>query len=193
VLLAIALTLAATPSAAALAEAGGLRGALVKVQATAGQAAEEIPLSQMTHQQLRAEYQRLDETRPGLGGQITMVALGGVAIAAGFVVLWGTFLISASSFFASVPLIPLLVGVGLIAGGGVILAIGIVMLKLAIAERRPYGEAMDEIRARLDGTYEGQNPPPPPEQPVAPPPPPPPLPPQAGLDAVRPSLVLATF
>jgi hypothetical protein len=70
------------------------------------------------------------------------------------------------------------------------------MLRLAINERRPFNEAMDEVRQRLDGNYEEPGRPPPvPDQPYEPnvPPPPPPPPPGAGWPDVRPSLVLATF
>jgi len=194
-LLALLVTLASAPSAAALAEAGGARGALVKVQLE-GQ--RDVPLSQMTREQLRVEYKRLDEGRPPITGAVLGIVMGGVALGIGAVTAWISALIAIAS---RLPMLPFLVGIGLAAGGAVVLTFGIIMLRAAIAERKPFNEQMDEIKGRLDGTWEAPTPsypepyyPPsayPP--PVAPPPPPPPRPPPSADFGVRPSLVLATF
>lgn len=185
--------LSAAPSAAALADAGHLHGYLVTPVQYGGEAQSEVPLSQMTREQLKAEYKRLDDEKPGLGGQITMIAMGGAALGIGAVTLWVSFLIAISG---SVPLVPLLVGVGLMLGGGALLTVGIIMLRMARAEREAFTQAQEEIERRLDGSYAppGEAPPVQPDRydPVPPPPPPPP-PPGAGFPAVRPSLVLATF
>ncbi len=184
--LALLVTLASTPSAAALADAGGARGALVKVQLE-GQ--RDVPISQMTREQLRLEYKRLEDSRPPLGGAILAISLGGAAIAIGGVTAWISLIIALGS---RLPLLPFLVGVGLALGGGAVLVIGIIMLRAGLAERKPFNDEMDEIRARLDGTWEAPAPSYP--EPVAPPPPPPPPRPPPSADfGVRPSLVLATF
>jgi hypothetical protein len=193
-LLALVLTLSAAPSASALAEGGGLRGYLVRPVQFGGETQLEKPLSQMTRDELRAEHRRLDDNRPGLGGQITMIALGGATIFAGVVGLYVGFL---TALLGGSPLVPLIIGAGLALGGGALLVVGIIMLRVALNERRPFNDAMDEIKQRLDGSYADPNAPPryddPPQyQPNVPPPPPPP-PPGAGLPEVRPSLVLATF
>jgi hypothetical protein len=185
-LLLLLATLASTPSATSLAEAGALRGALVEVQVTAP---DPLPYSQMSRAQLKAEYRVLDDGRPPIAGAITAIVFGGVAMAAGALTMWFTFILSAGSLFRTVPLTPLLIGAGLLLGGVGVLVIGIVMLRASLAERKPFNERMDEIQSRLDGTWEG--PPPDPYQPVPPPPPPPP---RADLfESVRPSLVVATF
>lgn len=193
-LLVLLAALSATPSAASLADGGGLRGYLVKPVQFGGEAQLEKPLSQMTRDELRVEYHRLEDNRPGIGGQITMIALGGATLAVGALTLWVSLLVG---FAGTVPLVPLIVGIGLVVGGGALLTVGIIMLRLAIAERKPFNEAMDEVKQRLDGSYEepGRPPPPPnlPYEPNVPPPPPPPPPPGAGWPDVRPSLVLATF
>jgi hypothetical protein len=187
--------LSAAPSAAALADSGKLHGYLVTPVQYGGETQSEVPLSQMTREQLKAEYKRLDEEKPGLGGQITMIALGGATLGIGAVTLWISFLIGIG-LSSTVPLVPLLVGAGLVLGGGALLTVGIIMLRMARAEREPFHQAQEEIQRRLDGSYEspGQPPPMQPDRydPVPPPPPPPP-PPGAGFPAVRPSLVLATF
>lgn len=194
-MLALALTLlAAAPSAAGLAGSQGLRGSLVRVQYE-GEVQAELPLSQMTREQLRAEQRRLEENRPGIGGQITAVALGGVCIFAGVVTLWGSLLIGLGG---TVPIAGVVIGLGLVFGGGGLLVFGLVMLRMAINERRPFNEAMDEIQQRLEGRWEEeqnpqQRPPPPPYDPRAPLPPPPPPPPAAGFDSVPARLLVATF
>jgi hypothetical protein len=190
---ALLLSLAATPSAAALSGSASLRGALVRVDAVvADDTQPQVPLDQMTREQLRAEYRRLDESRPSLGGQIAAVVLGGVTIASGVIVLYGSFIVA---LFGTAPITAIVIGCGLILGGAAVLTVGIIMLKAVIAERRPYGEAMQEIQERLDNKYEENHPPeqraPPPYDPVVPPPPPPP--PAAGFQDLKPSLVLATF
>src|SRR4051794_33948489 len=109
--LALLASLNTVPSAAALAEAGALRGVLVRVDVTVDDAtAPQIPLEQMTRQQLRAEYRRLDANKPSIAGQITAVALGGVTIAAGAVTLWFTFVLTLGGVFRTVPLTAALIG-----------------------------------------------------------------------------------
>lgn len=187
---------AAPPNAATLSHSRAMRGALVEevqYQQPAGEQPAELQLSQMTREQLRAEYKRLEENRPGLAGQITMVALGGATIAAGLLSLYVSFIFALIG--GAAPTIPLIVGVGLVLGGGALLVVGIIMLKMALNERRPFSEAMDEITQRLEGTFEEKREdglPPPPLPPADVPPPPPP-PSASGFTPVRPSLVLATF
>jgi hypothetical protein len=187
-MLALAVTvLAVSPSAAALADAGELRGALVRVDL---EVQPQLPIAQMSREQLRAEYRRLDESRPGLGGPITAIALGGACIIGGLGTLWVSFILA---LVRAAPAVGVALGLGLLIGGGVLLTLGIVFLKLTIAERKPFGEAMDEIQQRLDGGPEQQFLPSPPNDPASPMTPPPPPPPLTGLGAVRPSVVVATF
>ncbi|MBL8955686.1 MAG: hypothetical protein JNK82_33235 [Myxococcaceae bacterium] len=190
-LFALVITLASTPSAGELAENGGLRGALVKVQLE-GQPAGS-PFAAMSREELRREYRRLEEDRPPIAGAVMAIALGGGALGIGAITTWISGLVALTS---RLPLIPFAVGIGLAAGGAIVLIIGIVMLRAAIAERKPFNDAMDEVRGRLDGTWEAPTPsyPARDDGPVAPvPPPPPPLPPPSADFGVRPSLVLATF
>lgn len=192
-LLLVLTTLAATPSAAGLSQSRSMHGALVQhVQYQAGELAPEMPLSQMTREQLRAEQRRLEDNRPGIGAQITMIALGGATIFGGVIAFYASLILALSR--ASV-IVPVVIGTGLVLGGGALLVIGIIMLRMALNERRPFNEEMDEIQQRLDGNYEEPGRPPAIPQreyePVVPPPPPPP--PAAGFTNVRPSLVLATF
>lgn len=187
--LVMSLTTAGPASAFALADAGASRGWLVKVEDLGVPSTATMPLEQMTREQLIAEQRRLENEKPGIGGAITCIALGGVATFAGLITLYVTFLVSVG-FGATVPLVPLAIGIGLALGGAGVVVLGVIMLVSSIRERRVFSDEIDRIQQRLDGT---QDPAQVPERSNDPLPPPPPPPPAAGFTPVQPGILVATF
>ena len=157
-----------------------------------GPSAFNVPVEQMTREQLQIEYQRLDVEKPGLGGPIALLAVGG-----GLLFVCIPFLYLAVLAFAeggtSVLLLGyifLVFGAALAITGGVLLTVGLVKLFQRIGERRAYAQRMEDINARLESLDRTGAPPPPPPPSSMPPPPPP------GAELfhdVEPGLVLATF
>ncbi len=149
----------------------------------------EVPLDQLSREQLQAEYRRLEQERPGIGLGIGLAAGGGGAAFLGFLIdvsVLGTYGYTAA----------LIVGTALLIAGGVCITIGLIILFRNIAARRGYGTRMDDINARLDSMDRGapmNNNLPPPGYDAPPPPPPPPPPPGAMFYNVQPTYALATF
>jgi hypothetical protein len=154
-----------------------------------------LVLEQMSRQQLRTEYHRLEDERPGVGLPIALVASGGVLIFGGGITMLYSLILSIALHIPAAVFI--VAGVIAVAGGG-LLALGIVNLLRTIGERRQYGEQMDDIQQQID-RLDGKAVPPPDngDAPVPPPPPmfdpQPPPPPGALLGGPHPSLVLARF
>jgi hypothetical protein len=175
------------------------------------------PVSRMTLPELRAEWERVDAARPGLGGPIALMATGGaIAVVAGYVLLVGLIGAGAALFANPIGLLVACVtaaGFAMLVGGAA-----------WMAQRKPlwsrYGDRLDEIRDRMEelGKWEGRfdeddaprvrpnndaprerpaptpglrTPLPPEPLPDVPPPPPPP--PAAGWSAPAPTLVVAYF
>jgi hypothetical protein len=154
--------LAASPSAVDQAESAHLRGALTgKVRLITSNA--EMPLSQMNPGQLKAEYERLDQTRPTQAGPITMVVMGGVATLGGVLTLMATGLYSWAA--RSFQVVPFAIGLGLVVGGVTLLIVGIVVIRRVAVERQAFSDAMDDIKRLLEGNSQDS------ELPVASPPP----------------------
>jgi hypothetical protein len=118
---------------------------------------------QMTREQLVNELRRIDESRPGLGGPIALLAVGvaliipggGVTIA-GLIGLIASLRTSAMVAFTTASAIVLGVGVVMV-GVGIILAIvGGVSLGVRIKDRALNGREADEVRRRIDALDNGQ-------------------------------------
>ena len=193
----------ATPAFAGT-EAAHFRGALLqadtplRLQRAAvyfqeGPPGAELPVEQMTREQLQLEYTRLDHEKPGLGGSIAITAVGGALLVASipflYIAVFGL-LNGVSSGYILAAYIFLVFGAALAITGGVLLAVGLVKLFQRIGERRAYTQRMEDINARLESLDRTGSPPPPPLPPTELPPP---TPPGAGFIDVRPDLVLATF
>jgi hypothetical protein len=154
-----------------------------------------VPLEQMSRQQLRVEYRRLEDERPGVGLPITLTASGGVLVFGGVITMLYSALLSIALHIPATVFI--VAGIVAVAGGA-LLALGIVTLIRTIHERRQYSEQMDDIQTQLD-RMNGRDVPPRDNGDVPVPPPPPlidpqpPPPPGAMLGAPSPTLVLARF
>jgi hypothetical protein len=174
------------------------------------------PVGRMTLPELKAEWQRVDAARPGLGGPIALMATGGaIAAVSGYLLFVGLIGVGAA-LFAN----PLGILVACVTAAGFAMLIGGAAW---MSQRKPvwsrYGERLDELRDRIDeiGKLEGRyddddaprvrpdndaprvRPAPPPglraplpETPLPDVPPPPPPPPAAG-SAAPPTLVVARF
>lgn len=115
--------------------------------------AEDAPLNRsiesMTRAELRAEYARLDEKRPGIGGPITMIAIGGGLVGYGALLL----LVTAgpggvgASFTDRNPIGYLFIG--MIMAGVALVAPGSWLAWTRRSERAEYSERMDAISERL--------------------------------------------
>jgi len=143
--------------------------------------------------QLKVEYERLSDERPGVGLPISLMASGGAGLTLSLYVL--------SSFLptgvrgSNVPIAVVFALLGTTSAG--LVALGAILLSRILPERRVYSAKMDEVAAQLkeleevDRRYDRDRAPvyvpPPPEPPIIGPPPvgPPPLPlppmPQASL------------
>lgn len=92
--------------------------------------------------QLRAEYQRLADLRPGIGMPIALMAVGGAGLAFSALVLLAG-LSGGRVTNAAVPVLVVFSVVGV--GGGALLIIGGVVLFRALPARRSYGEQLDAV------------------------------------------------
>jgi hypothetical protein len=162
-----------------------LSGAEIQFVDDEGPNGDFPPIEGMTREQLQREWDRLDSSRPGLGGAIGLLA-GGVAVAVvGFYIAYIGLLaaiISSTSTGTSVGISPgvgmvlLVVGLVVLAGGIALAVVGGLKLRSTLHDRSRYGEQMNLIQDRLNANP-GQPyypPPPPGDQNVPPPPPPPP-------------------
>jgi len=135
----------------------------------------------MSLDQLRSEYDRLEDEKPGLGLGIGLL-VGGIASLFTWAVLWivAMSVVSAAAFWIGFILLPV---------GVTLTIIGAIALSRAGRERRRSTRdqemLMRQIRIREGG---GQLPP----LPTGPPPPPPP-PPLGGFPTVEPQLLGAAF
>lgn len=114
-------------------------------------------------QDLRAEYQRLEESRPGLAGSIVMLSIGVVALAVGipvffYVGVWSLL----NSFSSYLWLIGMPIGIILIALGITFTIVGAVGLGRKARERRTIGDQMEEIKRQIEALESAPPPPPPP-------------------------------
>lgn len=119
-------------------------------------------------QELRDEYRRLEESRPGIGGKIAMLAIGGVLDIAGI-----SFLLYGITYFglvnAGAGFIGTILGVVFVVIAVICLAVGIpltivgaVGLGKNLKERREIGEQMEAIDAQIKQLEAAPPPPPPP-------------------------------
>lgn len=139
-----------------------------------GVAQPAAPAGPKTLQQLRDERAALDQSRPGIGGGIAMLAVGvvldfiGIPFGAyGLVFLFSNFFLPvASGSTASTVLTVVgfvMLGVGIVAlGVGIPLTIiGAIKLARSLRERRAIGEQMNVIDEQIRVLEEGATPPPP--------------------------------
>jgi hypothetical protein len=146
-----------------------------------------IPVERMSRTELNAELERLERERPGLGGPIALMAIGGALTFPAVYLLVGA--ISGAGGWANVILG--LAGVILSAAAVTMVVIGIVLLVKRIPPRNQMAQRMDDLKARLDTLNKSDAPSPPSYDELPPPPPPPP--PAAGILHVDPQWVVATF
>lgn len=121
------------------------------------------PMPARSLQDLRAEYARLSDSRPGLAGPIVMLAIGVPALVIGFAIFYGVFvygLLNGISYTAW--LVGLIVSVPLMAVGLVLAIVGGVRLGRTIRDRGQIGKQMEEIKAQIDALESAPPPPPPP-------------------------------
>lgn len=108
------------------------------------------PVDLMSRGQLRAEYAQLDAKRPGLGGPITMVAVGGgLIVYGGFLLLVAAGPSGPSSLFTSSSPLGYLFVTMLAVGAGLLIP-GIWLWWNRRDDRAVMGERMDAISARLE-------------------------------------------
>lgn len=137
--------------------------------------AEQASLENMSRSELEMERASLIDRRPGLGGGIALLAVGGGAtLFFGFPILfWG--LVDGFVSVAIVGLIVTAIGLGAV-------TVGIVLLASALATRSANAARVQQIDDRIRAMQENQVPPPPP-----------PPPPGSWLMQVEPSMLVATF
>ena len=121
------------------------------------------PLPARSLQELRAEYQRLDEGRPGIGGPIVMLAIGVPCIVVGIAVFYllGVYELL-YNFNQLWWVVGLPVGVILFAAGLVLTIVGGVRLGRNIRERNTVTQQMEDIKRQIDALESAPPPPPPP-------------------------------
>lgn len=152
-----------------------------------------------TKAQLRQEYERLKETRPGIALPITLMGSGGGALILSLYVLFFGVLASNGFTSAAVPFLAVFGVMG--TGGAAMLIIGGILLSRALPDRRIFGAQMNEVDRLIK---EGDDPPglpdqrqyvPPPDMMGPPPegPPPPPLPPYTPQASLTFPLIFARF
>ena len=117
------------------------------------------PMPARSLQELRAEYQRLEEGRPGIVGPIVMLAIGVPCLIVGIAFLY-TFLIYGAFDLAWLPVLFLGIAFGVV---GLILGIvGGVKLGRNIRDRGQIGREMEDIKRQIDALESAPPPPPPP-------------------------------
>jgi hypothetical protein len=143
-------------------------------------------LQSMSLEQLRSEYDRLEDEKPSLGLGIGLL-VGGIASLTTWLVLWivAAQVVSTAAFWVGFVFLPV---------GIVLTIIGAINLARASRERRRDSRdqemLMRQIRL-LEGGGQGGPLPPLPTGPTPPPPPPPP--PLGGVPMVEPQLLVASF
>jgi hypothetical protein len=122
-----------------------------------------LPLPARSLQDLRAEYQRLEDSRPGLGGSIAMLAIGVACLAVGIPVFFyfGVFELI-YNFNSLMWVFGLPVGFILIAAGIVLTIVGGVGLGRKARERSTIGQQMEDIKRQIEALESAPPPPPPP-------------------------------
>jgi len=155
----------------------------------------DVPVEQLSREQLQLEYQRLDREKPSIGGPIALTAVGGGLLFFGIIffiyAVAGYLYAGFASELVVVAYVLLAFSAALSITGAVLLTVGLVKMFTRIGQRRAYSQRMDDINARLESLDRSGSPPPPPPPADSLPPPPPP--PGAGFFDVKPNLVLATF
>ncbi len=153
--------------------------------------------------QLRQEYERLKETRPGIGLPIGLMGGGGGALTVALYLVGLGVIASGALTTSSLPFLVLFGIVG--TGGAAMVIIGGILLARALPERRIYNAQMDEVDRLSKEGEDNRQPDPrryvPPEAPEAPTyigpppqgPPPPPLPPDASRSSLQFPLIFARF
>lgn len=122
-----------------------------------------IPGPARSLQELRAEYQRLDESRPGIGGSIAMLAIGVACLAVGVPVFFYFGVFQVAFYFSDfLWLFGLPVGFILIAAGIVLTIVGAVGLGRKLKERSTITQQMDELKKQIEQLESAPPPPPPP-------------------------------
>jgi hypothetical protein len=112
----------------------------------------ERPVASLSLRELKDEYRRLDENRPGLGGPISMLATGTGLLLSGTL----NFLIYSSGpggigalFTSGSYVAGFLFGSMLLVGAGLLIP-GIFVMKSRAAERAVMSARMDEVQERID-------------------------------------------
>lgn len=143
-LVAAAVLTGSEPSAAALADR------FVQVQqALPGEQPTATGYEGWTKAQLHTELRRLEDARPGLGGPISLMAIGAaIGIVDLVVVLFGGFIVLVSGTRFDTGVIVAMAVFGVIAAG--LLIVGGILLKGISTERREYGAQIDLIKTALE-------------------------------------------
>jgi hypothetical protein len=109
------------------------------------------PASGRSKDSLKSELTRLLAERPGAGGGITMIALGGLGLIAGLITLTPAVILLNTGYTTNQQ-----VGTGLLVAGlvelvvgAVLLIVGIVVTKEITARRRLYNEKIEDIEREL--------------------------------------------
>ncbi len=121
----------------------------------------EVPVSQLTRDQLLVERARLEPARTGFIAPIVLTAVGGVLVIGGaaFTVV-GIFYIylpslfgfatgMTMSIFTAVGAVLAVIGGAALIAGGILLTIGLVKLFPALARRREASDRLEEVNKRL--------------------------------------------
>jgi hypothetical protein len=116
------------------------------------------PMPARSLQDLRADYQRLEESRPGLAGPIVMLAIGVPCLAVGAALLYTFALYSFSVAFLPV----FVISVALVVVGIVLAIIGGVRLGRTIRDRGSIGRQMEDVKRQIEALESAPPPPPPP-------------------------------
>ena len=122
-----------------------------------------VPMPARSLQELRAEYQRLDESRPGIGGSIAMLAIGVACLAVGVPVFFYLGVYQVLFYFNDLLwVLGLPVGVILLVAGLVLTIVGAVSLGRKLKERSTVGQQMEDLKKQIEALESAPPPPPPP-------------------------------
>jgi hypothetical protein len=117
------------------------------------------PMPARSLQELRAEYARIENERPGIVGPIVMLAIGVPLLVVGVVLLY-TFLIYGAFDIAWLPVLFLGIAFGVV---GLILGIvGGVKLGRNLRDRSVANQQLEDIKRQIDALESAPPPPPPP-------------------------------